>query len=282
MAQEQEQEQGASTSPTESGFWDNFEGVTSLATGGLKIATQIFGYQEAKARAQIQTAERQRQYWTQWAQTNRENYRQYEYQLRSWYRSSDYVNKFRQYQTDLQKQAATFKGEVSTAATENFARQLVDLEGRFYEEEARDEMQINTLMIDKFVKENKKAATGQVGRTVTRLNNQYNQRYLGNISNRQITRKFRIADKQSAAQALTVARENTVNSAKFYTPQPIADPIKPMAPAKITAIEPAKVQGPSGSALALSIGEIGIDTLMDYKNSLPEASDDSSSSDSPD
>jgi len=120
--------------PTESGFWDNFEGVTSLATGGLKIATQIFGYQEAKARAQIQTAERQRQYWTRWAQTNRENYRQYEYQLRSWYRSSDYVSRFRQYQTDLQKQAATFKGEVSTAATENFARQLVDLEGRFYEE----------------------------------------------------------------------------------------------------------------------------------------------------
>ncbi len=135
---------------------------------------------------------------------------------------------------------------------------------------------MNTLMIYKFVKENKKAATGQVGRTVTRLNNQYNQRYLTNLSNRQITREFRIADKQSAAQALEVARQNTVNSAKFYTPQPIADPIKPMAPAKITAIEPAKVQGPSGSALALSIGETAIDTLMDYKDSLPSADDSTS------
>lgn len=69
----------------------------------------------------------------------------------------------------------------------------------------------------------------------------YNQQYLQNLSNREITRKWRIADKTRAAESLNVARENTINQVRFYTPQPVADPVKPLAPIKVEGYEPPAV-----------------------------------------
>ena len=251
--------------------FDAFEVVTQITETGLEVANQIFAFQEAQATADIKTANRQIEYWTKFSQQNRENYRAYDQQLDSWYRASDYVENFRQYQSKLQEQRAEFKGEVSTAATQNFARQLADIEGRFYEEEAKDEIQINAIMLDKFARASKKAATGQVGRTVTRINNQYNQQYLQNLGNRQITREFRLADKLRMGEAANVARQNTVNKVQFYTPQPIADPVKPLAPLPIRVVEPLATPGPSKSALAIGIGKTVLTGIMDYKASLPEA-----------
>jgi hypothetical protein len=264
-------EDSESGDPVEASAFDAFTAVTQITETGLEVANQIFAFQEAQATADIKTAERQIEYWTKFSQQNRENYRAYDQQLDSWYRASDYVENFRQYQSKLQEQRAEFKGEVSTAATQNFARQLADIEGRFYEEEAKDEIQINAIMLDKFARASKKAATGQVGRTVTRINNQYNQQYLQNLGNRQITREFRLADKLRMGEAANVARQNTVNKIQFYTPQPIADPVKPLAPLPIRVVEPLATPGPSKSALAIGIGKTVLSGIMDYKASLPEA-----------
>lgn len=264
-------EDSESGDPVEASAFDAFTAVTQITETGLEVANQVFAFQEAQATADIKTAERQIEYWTKFSQQNRENYRAYDQQLDSWYRASSYVEDFRQYQSKLQEQRAEFKGEVSTAATQNFARQLADIEGRFYEEEAKDEIQINAIMLDKFARASKKAATGQVGRTVTRINNQYNQQYLQNLGNRQITREFRLADKLRMGEAANVARQNTVNKIQFYTPQPIADPVKPLAPLPIRVVEPLATPGPSKSALAIGIGKTVLSGIMDYKASLPEA-----------
>lgn len=251
--------------------FEAFEAVTQITEKGLEVANQVFAFQEAQATADIKTAFAQQEYWTKFSQQNRENYRAFHQQLDSWYRASSYVEDFRQYQSKLQQQRAEFKGEVSTSATQNFARQLADIEGRFYEEEAKEEIQINAIMLDKFARASKKAATGQVGRTVTRINNQYNQQYLQNLGNRQITREFRLADKLRMGEAANVARQNTVNKIQFYTPQPIADPVKPLAPLPIRVVEPLATPGPSKSALAIGIGKTVLTGIMDYKASLPEA-----------
>lgn len=255
----------------EASAFDAFEVVTQITETGLEVANQVFAFQEAQATADIKTAFAQQEYWTKFSQQNRENYRAYNQQLDSWYRASSYVEDFRQYQSKLQQQRAEFKGEVSTSATQNFGRQLADIEGRFYEEEAKEEIQINAIMLDKFARASKKAATGQVGRTVTRINNQYNQQYLQNLGNRQITREFRLADKLRMGEAANVARQNTVNKIQFYTPQPIADPVKPLAPLPIRVVEPLATPGPSKSALAIGIGKTVLSGIMDYKASLPEA-----------
>jgi hypothetical protein len=117
----------------------------------------------------------------------------------------------------------------------------------------------------------KKVSSGQVGRSVERLQNQYQQQYLANLSNRQITRNFRIADKTRAGEALNVARENAVNQVQFYTPRPVADPVKPLAPLPIETVDPTPVMGPSASALAFNIGTIGLNAFMNYKAMQPPA-----------
>ncbi|NCX25115.1 MAG: hypothetical protein EBX13_05005, partial [Proteobacteria bacterium] len=107
-------------------------------------------------------------------------------------------------------------------------------------------------------------AKGQAGRSIERLSNQYHQQYLANLSNREITRNYRIADKQRQAEALDVARQNTSNQIQFYTPQPIADPVKPLAPLPITAVPPTPEAGPSGAGLTIDLANIGLDVLRNY------------------
>lgn len=255
--------------PKESIF--SFPAIASIGQFAAQSFTAYAGYQFQAAEAKRQTAEAQRQFWTQYAAQSQENYRNYEYQLNAWYRETDYVEKRRQYEQQLAEQQATYKGAVTTAATKNFERQLADIEGRFYEEEAKDTIDLENIRAQTIAAGAKKSAGGQVGRTVQRLQNQYNQQYLANLSNRQITRNFRVADKLRVAEAANVARENTSNQVQYYTPQPIADPIKPLAPLPITAVEPAAVSGPSATALTMQIGTAAFNAYQNYKSMLPEA-----------
>jgi hypothetical protein len=177
----------------------------------------------------------------------------------------------RQYQQQLAEQRAEFKGEIAAAATQQFGKRMAELEARFYEEEAKEEIEMQNLQLQSFAKASRKVASGQVGRTVTALQNQYNQQYLSNLSNRQITRKFRIADKLVAGEAADVARQNQTSQVQYYTPQPIADPIKPMAPLPIEAVPPTPEQGPSKSAFVIGLAETALDTAMAYKDMLPDS-----------
>lgn len=246
-----------------------YPSIVSIAQFASESFAAAGIYEFEKAEAKRATAEAKRQYWTQYAAQSQENYRNYEYQLNSWYRESDYVEKRRQYEQQLAEQQATYKGAIATAATKNFERQLADIEGRFYEEEAKETIELENLRAQTIAAGAKKVAGGQVGRTVERLQNQFNQQYLANLSNRQITRNFRIADKLRVAEAANVARENTSNQVQYYTPQPIADPIKPLAPLPITAVAPAAVSGPSRSALTLQVATSAFNAFRNYQSMLP-------------
>ena len=245
--------------------------ILSIAQFGIGATAAIFDYKVQQAETARYNAAAQTEFWTRYAAQSAENYRNYEVQLNSWYRESDYVERRKQYEQQLAEQQATFKGAVTTAATKNFEKQLADLEGQFYEEEAKETIEIENIRAQTIAAAAKKVAGGQVGRSVVNLQNQYSQQYLANLSNRQITRNFRITDKVRAGEALNVARENAVNQVQFYTPQPIADPVKPMAPLPIQAVEPTAVMGPSGSGLAMKISNLGINSYMNYRAMLPPA-----------
>jgi hypothetical protein len=245
--------------------------ILSIAQFGMGTTAALFDYQLKQTEIDRYNAAAQTEYWTRYASQSRENYRNYEYQLNSWYRESDYVEKVRQYEQQLAEQQATFKGAVSTSATKNFERQLADLEGRFYEEEAKETIEMENIRAQSIAASAKKVSSGQVGRSVERLQNQYQQQYLANLSNRQITRNFRVADKVRAGEALNVARENAVNQVQFYTPRPVADPVKPLAPLPIESVEPTAAMGPSASALTFNIGTIGLNAFLNYKAMQPKA-----------
>jgi hypothetical protein len=245
--------------------------IMSIAQFGIGAIGAISDYKLQQAQASMATSAAQTEFWTRYADQSAQNYRNYEVQLNSWYREADYVERRRQYESQLAEQQATYKGAISAAATQNFAKQLADLEGRFYEEEAKETIELENIRAQSISAAAKKVAGGQVGRSVIGLQNQYNQQYLANLSNRQITRNFRIADKLRAGEALNAARENTSNQVQFYTPQPVADPVKPMAPLPIQAVEPTAVSGPSASNLMVKIGNLGMESYLNYKSMQPPA-----------
>jgi len=255
--------------PSAGSFLTSLPAVMEAGQFVGQIANQITAFEVAGAETTRKNAVARTQYWRKYGATSRQNYRDYEKQLRSWYREASYVEEMRQYQQQLAEQRAEFKGEIAAAATQQFGKRMAELEARFYEEEAKDEIEIQNLQLQSFAKASRKVASGQVGRTVTALQNQYNQQYLSNLSNRQITRKFRIADKLVAGEAADVARQNQISQVQFYTPQPIADPIKPMAPLPIEAVPPTPEQGPSKSAFVIGLAETGLDTLKTYQGMLP-------------
>jgi len=204
------------------------------------------------------------QYWTQLAQTNRQNYRNFDRQLSSYYRAADYTEKMRQYERAREKQQAAYKGDVTDLATENFSKKIADLDGQFYEQESTDNLELEQIRQKSVVDSAKKVAGGQVGRTINAMRDQYNQQYLSNLSNRQITREWRTADKLRAAESLNVARQSTINQVQFYTPQPQADPVKPLAPIKVEGYEPPSAQKPSTSLFAINaLGKLA-DSALEY------------------
>jgi hypothetical protein len=243
--------------------------ILSLAEFSVNAIAAKGAYDFQEAEAKRATAESRRQFWTEYANVNQQNYRNYELQLDAWYRESDYVEKRRQYEQMLAEQQAVYKGQVATAATKNFERQLADLEGRFYEEEAKDTIELESIRAQAIGAKARVASSGQAGRTVESLQQQYNQQYLANVSNRQITRNFRLNDKIRAAEAANIARENTTNQVQYYNPQPIADPVKPLAPLPIKAVQPSRVSGPSRSALTMQITGAAFNALNSYRDMLP-------------
>jgi hypothetical protein len=128
---------------------------------------------------------------------------------------------------------------------------------------------LDNIRIKSIADGSRRVASGQAGRSVVNVTNQYNQQYLSNLSNREITRNFRIADKIRTAESLNVARENTVNQVQFYTPQPIADPVKPLAPLPIVSYAPTPAVGPSRLNLAVGIADVANDAYNTYKSMQP-------------
>ena len=243
--------------------------VLSIAKAGLGVAAQYGAYASEKYNTQASNAAAQQRYWAEYADTTQRNYRDYENQLDSWYRASDYVEKRRIYESQLAEQQATYKGQVGLNAYRNFEKQLADLEGRYYEEEAKDMIDLDNIRIKSIADGSKRVASGQAGRSVVNVTNQYNQQYLSNLSNREITRNFRIADKIRTAESLNVARENTANQVQFYTPQPFADPVKPLAPLPVVSYAPTPAVGPSRLNLAVGVANVANDAYNTYKAMQP-------------
>jgi hypothetical protein len=255
------------------GFWSSFGTSTQLMSTGISLVGNYFKGKVAHYNNVAKAEMERTKYWTQLAHTNRTNYRNYEMQLKSWYRASDYTQKMKQYEEDRKKQQADYKGRVSELATENFAKKIADLDGQFYEQEAADELELDAIKLKSVTDSAKKVGVARgdrVGNTIKTMRESYNQQYLQNLSNREITRKWRIADKTRAAESLNVARENTINQVRFYTPQPVADPVKPLAPIKVEGYEPPAV-GRQSNLLAISnaVGSLA-QSALDYKSSLPD------------
>ena len=258
----------AASATVEPNYWASFAGSTNFANAAIGMVGDYFKGKVSKYQAQTQAAVAKTKYWTQMAHTNKTNYRNYERQLKSWYRQADYTEKMKEYESKREKQQAVYKGRVSELATENFAKKMADLDGQFYEQEAKDDLEMDEIRLKNVAASAKKAAGGQVGRTINSMRQQYNQQYQQNLGNRQITREWRLADKMRAAQALNVARENTNNQVQFYTPQPQADPVKPLAPIPAEGYEPPDAISPSTNLLALNIGGKIAGAFLDYKDSL--------------
>jgi len=261
---------GNLTKPVKSDFWGHFGSSTQLAQVGISAIGQYFKGKVAGYQAQAQQYAKQTQYWTQLAHTNRQNYRNYDRQLHSYYRAATYAEEMKQYESKREAQQAVFKGDVTTLATENFAKKIADLDGQFYEQEAADDLELDGIRLKTAVDAAKKsgAARGQAGRTIGAMREQYNQQYIANLSNRQITREWRLADKVRAAQSLEVARQNTINQVQFYTPQPVADPVKPLAPIKVEGYAPPDAPKRSTSLFALDVAGQVANAALDYKASL--------------
>lgn len=257
------------------GYGNAFKGIfelpsiLSIGKGLLNAVTTAADYRNQAAETGLKNAAASQEYWAKYADQVAQNYRQYQMQLETYYRDLDYVQKRRDYEDQLAKQQAEYKGAVGTQAFKNFQKQISDLEGRFYEEEAKETIEIENIRTQAVANASKAKSRGQVGRSVERLSNQYNQQYLANLSNREITRNYRIADKIRQAEALDVARENTVNQVQFYTPQPMADPVKPLAPLPITAVPPTPSAGPSATALTINLANLAADTLKNYQAMQP-------------
>ena len=253
-------------------FWS--PGVSAVATGAIKAATVYFDHQVSKHEAKRKSAVAETKYWRQWRNTNRANYRAYDTQLKSWYREQDWVEARRQYEQKRADLQAGYKGEVTVAATKNFERQIADIEGRFYEEEAKDIIDLENTRISLISQAVGKVASGQVGRSVEAFGQAKNQQWLANLSDRQLTRKFRIGDKEKAKVAADVARENTGNQVRFYTPQPVADPVNPTAPAPLDFYQPTPEAAPASNLqLGISLGKQALGAYDSYLGMLPQDKD---------
>ena len=246
-------------------------GMSAMLTGGLEIAKLYYGDQISKYETQRKNAVAEQQYYRAILNKEKENYRNYEVDLNNWYRDADWVEMRRQYEQKRKDLQAAYKGEATIAATQNFERMIANIEGRFYEEEAAEIIQLDNIRTEFIAASAKKVASGQVGRSVRAVRDQYEQQYLANLSNRTITRRNRIQDKQNQKVAAEVARENTVNATQFYTPTPIADPVKPLAPLPVEGVPPSPEIQKGG--LGIDIGLKALDTYQNYIDMQPKESD---------
>ena len=252
-------------------FFETPGTLSAINTAG-NLAATYFGHQIQKYETQRQNAEAERQYWEQKGNLERQNYREYEVQQRQWLRDSTYVQQRKQYENKLATQRSTYKGEVAVAATENLGRQLADLDARFYEDTAKDTIELETQKMNRDAIAAKKsgAAAGKVGRSVNSARNQYNQIYLATLSNKNVTKKWRIADKLGAAEAEAIRATNAVKDIQDYIPNPVNDPLKPLAPLPVRGIMPAKKAGPSSLAMVTKAAGNIIGGAKYYRSMQPK------------
>ena len=250
------------------------------AGGAFTFATQLGQTMAKKGAADIEN-------WRKWesdtvrayrkaADTNRQNYRAYKVDLQNWFSKSQYVEELRQYEELKAKQAAEIKTETSISATRDLGRKLASIEARFYEQEAADEVQLDTIRLQSIANSVKKVASGQVGRTVENIRNTANQQYLQNASNRLITRQYRIADKLDAGRAFSIEAQNKTNSVRLYNPRPYADPVKPMAPLAAQVYGPSKPSKARGLTLG-NVSNAAAAAIGEYKSMLPPSTEQSGS-----
>ena len=236
-----------------------------VGQGVTELGSMFFGHQVEKANTAIKNAGDKINYWTQWQHTNEQNWFQYEDQLAQWHTNAKYAADVRTYELEIQKEQALYKGDVAAMATKSLGEKLADLEGRWYEQEAADEMQMNQLRIQTDIDSARKKMRGRgkgvaVGRTMQGIQAVMDNQWAANVSNRKLTRQFRVADKLSAQQALQAATSNEINSVRFYTPKPQRDVVKPQEPRDVKGFEPIPTPGPSDSALAFRMLGSAINT----------------------
>jgi len=243
-------------------------GTQSVFQFGLKTAT-----------AAVAKSAQARQAWSQWesetvsairkgAQQDRENFRAFEVDLENWFRQSQYVEEMRRYELTKQKQSAELKTATSISALKDFERRISDLDAQYYEQEAAGIIQLEALRTKQVADAASAVAGGQVGRSVQRIRNSYHQQWLQNASNRQITRKFRIADKIVAGEAAAIDAQNKTNSVSLYNARPFADPVKPLAPIP-TEVYTAKEPTVSGTLSILDVAGTAMEAVQHYKENMP-------------
>tara|TARA_R100001082_G_C4354208_1_gene156001 strand:- start:636 stop:1466 length:831 start_codon:yes stop_codon:yes gene_type:complete len=196
------------------------------------------------------------------AEEDKQNFRQHTVDMKNYLKSSIYVSDLRQYENKLKSDSAQLKTETSINATNALGREYADLNARFYEDEAADTMALETIKQKSISDSVKKISGGQVGRSVERMYNTYNQQYLANASNKLITRDFRIGDKLSAMRAANIDAANKANAVRLYNPRPYQDPIKPDAPIPTEVYMPMKPNLKSG----LSFTDIAGAAMGAYNN----------------
>lgn len=235
-------------------------GLDLIATSYSKSATarQAWGQWESETVAAIRKA----------SEIDKQNFRAYQVDLQNWFKQSNYVQKLRQYESQLVKQSAELKTATAISATKNLGRQLADLDAKFYEEEAAATIQLEALRNKSIADAASKVAGGQVGRSIERISNTYHQQWMQNASNRQITTQYRVADKLSAAQAAAIDAENKTNSVALYNPRPYADPVQPLAPIPTETYLPKK-PSVSGGLSILDVASAGIKAAQSYMDMRP-------------
>ena len=258
----------------EKSFMDMFTPAGVGAT--VQYGIGIWQAAEAKSATAIQA-------WDKWeadtvqairqaTQLEKQNYRAYNVDLENWYKQSDYVEKLRQYESALEKQAAETKTATSQSALRSLGRQLADREVRFYEEEAAATIQLENIRLKNIADSVKRVASGQVGRTIQGIGTAYHQQWLTNASNRQITRQFRIGDKLAAANAAVIDAQNKTNSVALYNPRPYADPVQPLAPIPVDTYLP-KEPKVSGTLSILDIASTAMGAYQSYVDMSPPKGD---------
>ena len=207
-----------------------FQAALMISDAAVSVGSMIFGHQVAAANQRINNAGAKIKYWTEWNNTNQRNYRNYSYQMNQWFGAQKYANQVNAYEQELAKIQADYKGDVSTAATKKLEDQMADVEGKWYEQEATDDIAIDKIRVANIVQSAQKKVRNRgkgvaVGRTMVGLDAAQKNQWLENVGNRQLTTKWRIADKIRQHEANAAAAESAVNQVRFYNPKPINDPV---------------------------------------------------------
>ena len=233
-----------------------------FSDAAVSVGSMIFGHQVEAANQKIQNAGAKIKYWTEWNNTNQLNYRNYSHQMSQWHGAQFYANQLNAYEQELAKIQSDYKGDVSKAQTRILEDKMADLEAKWYEKEATDDIAIDKIRVANIVQSAQKKIRNRgkgiaVGRTMVGLDAAQKNQWLENIGNKQLTGKWRIAEKIGQLEAAKAAAETNVNSVRFYNPKPINDPVKPQEPLALDGYEPIDKPGPGGLGFKVASSLLG-------------------------